>query len=690
MSHTDISDETLTAYALGELEEPERSRVDLHVASNARARRQVEEVRATARLLREELAKEPVVELTDAQRLAIAARPRPSPPAMRRSRWLWSGIAATLLLACGTAWVLMPSLNRAREEISPKRLAAMREQEQQARQLLDQQRRQRVGSEEAPLYQYNEFLQRARPTTGEGSALLHRLKPGATPAPGSAISAMSASDGSDPDWRDRFTPGETGSNTEAYGRIVDNGFLPVASSPLSTFSIDVDTASYSNVRRFLTQNALPPKDAVRIEEMVNYFPYSYAPPKAGDANPFAAHIEVAGCPWNGQNRLVRIGLKGREIDAQKRPPTNLVFLVDVSGSMAPDNKLPLVKRGLRMLVERLGENDRVAIVVYAGSSGTVLHSTTGDQKGTIVGAIEALGAGGSTNGAGGIEAAYDAAVRNFIPKGVNRVILCTDGDFNVGITDIESLTRLIEAKAKTGVFLSVLGFGMGNLKDATMEKLADKGNGNYAYVDTLQEARKVLVEQMSGTLVTIAKDVKVQVEFNPAAVSSYRLIGYENRVLAKEDFNDDTKDAGEIGAGHTVTALYEVVPAVTAAGGSPRVDPLKYQRQPAPEPAPATGSAEMLTVKLRYKEPDGQTSKLLEFPLTDAGAAFANASEDFKFASAVAAFGMVLRESPHQGTATLDDALELGQQGLGRDESGYRTEFLDLVRKAKGLVVHHS
>ncbi|HZN64748.1 MAG TPA: YfbK domain-containing protein, partial [Tepidisphaeraceae bacterium] len=391
-----------------------------------------------------------------------------------------------------------------------------------------------------------------------------------------------------------------------------------------------------------------------------------------------------GCPWETKHRLVRIGLKGKEISHDKRPASNLVFLVDVSGSMEPANKLPLVKRGLTMLTGQLTENDRVAMVVYAGSSGLVLPGTTGDQKGTIIGAIEALGAGGSTNGAGGIERAYEVAAANFIKGGVNRVILCTDGDFNVGITDQGALTRLIEEKAKTGVFLSVLGFGMGNLKDATMEQLADKGNGNYAYVDTPAEARKVLVEQMAGTLVTIAKDVKVQVEFNPAVASAYRLIGYENRVLAKEDFNDDKKDAGEIGAGHTVTALYEVVPAGTDAAEklSPQVDALKYQKPLEREP---TGSGELLTLKLRYKEPEGETSKLLEFPVTDGGASYAKASGDYKFAAAVSAFGMILRDSPHKGSATLPGVTELAAEGLGKDENGYRAEFIGLVEKARRI-----
>jgi len=470
-------------------------------------------------------------------------------------------------------------------------------------------------------------------------------------------------------------------NTEAYDPTVENPFLSVAENPLSTFSIDVDTASYANVRRFLRQGQYPPAGAVRIEEMINYFTYDYELPKG--KVPFSVHVEASGCPWKGGHRLVRIGLKGKEIEAKNRPAGNLVFLLDVSGSMSPSNKLPLLKRAMKMLVENLGENDRVAIVVYAGASGLVLDSTSCDQKQVILAALERLRAGGSTNGGQGIELAYSLAVQNFITGGTNRVILCTDGDFNVGVTNQSDLVKMIEDKAKTGVFLSVLGFGMGNYKDSTLEKLADKGNGNYAYIDTLEEARKVLVEQMGATLVTIAKDVKIQVEFNPAQAAAYRLIGYENRLLRKEDFNDDTKDAGEIGAGHTVTALYEVVPAgeESPARGS---DALKYQKPPSPTEA-ANTSGELLTVKLRYKQPDEDKSKLLEVPLTDKGAKFTHASRDFKFAAAVAAFGMILRDSKYKGGYSLDTVAELASTNLGKDKGGYRAEFLQLVQAARKL-----
>ncbi|HVT73567.1 MAG TPA: von Willebrand factor type A domain-containing protein [Lacunisphaera sp.] len=479
-------------------------------------------------------------------------------------------------------------------------------------------------------------------------------------------------------------------NTEAYAFRRDNDYKRVKDEPLSTFSVDVDTASYANVRRFLTTGERPPADAVRIEELVNYFPYDYEAP--ADPTPFAAHLEVTSAPWAPAHRLVRIGLKGRDIGQAARPPANLVFLLDVSGSMDEPNKLPLVKQSLRLLVDKLRPDDRVAIAVYAGASGLALPSTPAAHKAEILDAIERLDAGGSTNGAMGIQLAYDIAKANFIPGGMNRVILATDGDFNVGVTSEGELVRLVQEKAKSGVFLTVLGFGMGNIKDATLEQLADQGNGNYAYIDTLAEARKSLVEQAGGTLVTIAKDVKIQVEFNPAVVQGYRLIGYENRLLAKEDFNNDQVDAGEVGAGHTVTALYEVVPVgVPMPDNVPDVDALKYQAVDRPPPVVsrkprAESFPEMLTVKVRYKEPAGEASKLLEFPLHDTGKSFAQASVDFKFATAVAAFGMVLRESQYRGTATLDSVADWARQGLGSDAGGYRNEFVGLVARAQQLL----
>jgi Ca-activated chloride channel family protein len=491
-------------------------------------------------------------------------------------------------------------------------------------------------------------------------------------------------------------PGLSG---DKYARIIENPFKSVSAATtdnrLSTFSIDVDTASYANVREFLMQSrTLPPPDAVRIEELVNYFDYDYSAP-TGDV-PFAANVEVAGCPWEPKHRLARVGIKGREMERTKRPPSNLVFLIDVSGSMDEPNKLPLLLEGMRLLTHELGENDKVAMVVYASSEGLALASTPGTDQSKILAALDQLHAGGSTAGGAGIQLAYQVAADNFIKGGVNRVILCTDGDFNVGVTSPAELERMAETKAKeTGVFLTVLGFGRGNLNDAMMEQIADKGNGNYHYVDALSEARKVLVEEMSGTLVTIAKDVKIQVEFNPAKVAGYRLIGYENRVLAAEDFNDDKKDAGEIGAGHTVTAIYELVPA-----GQPvaavNVDELKYGTAKADldgvtaveeddvDDKPATD--ELLTLKIRYKQPDGDTSSKLEFPITDGGQSFAKATDDFKFASSVASFGMLLRHSQFKGNATYAAVAEIAEAASkSRDPHGYRKEFIEMVRRAKEL-----
>ncbi len=487
-------------------------------------------------------------------------------------------------------------------------------------------------------------------------------------------------------------------NTAAYDHVTETPFLTAKDNPLSTFSVDVDTASYSIVRRFIEGGSLPPAGAVRIEEMLNYFPYDYAPPAPGDEHPFAVHLEGAACPWNPDHRLVRIALKGREMAQDKRPPSNLVFLIDVSGSMEPPERLPLIKESLRLLVERLTDNDRVAIVVYAGNSGLVLPSTNGTHKDTILQALDRLEAGGSTNGASGIKLAYKVAQDSFLKGGTNRVILATDGDFNVGTTSQSELVRLIEKEAKGGVFLTALGVGTDNLKDSTMQKLADHGNGNYAYLDRIEEAKKVLVEQMSGTLVTIAKDVKIQVEFNPATVNSYRLIGYEKRLLRKEDFNDDRVDAGEIGAGHSVTALYEVVPVGRRdPGAAPATDALKYQAIPDSRPARASAppesvdADELLTVKIRHKAPDSDTSeRSYETAFVDHGIStndYANASPDFKFAAAVASFGLVLRDSPYKGNATLGAAIELAQEGKGTDAAGYRAGFIELARRAEAI--HH-
>ncbi len=474
-----------------------------------------------------------------------------------------------------------------------------------------------------------------------------------------------------------------GASGEGYTAIVENPFLDPVTQPLSTFGVDVDSASYANVRRFVSQmGVLPPPDAVRIEELVNAFSYDYPAPPTGSRDPFAVHVEIADAPWAKEHRLVKIGIKGQDMSRRERPAANLVFLIDVSGSMQDANKLPLAKTALGMLVEELGAGDRVAIVTYAGQSGLALESTDSRDRSRIMDAIEGLQAGGGTNGSGGIQLAYQVARSQYRDDGVNRVILLTDGDFNVGITDDGALEDLISREASSGVFLSVLGFGMGNLQDGRLERLADRGNGNYGYIDGPDEAQRRLVDQLTGTLVTIAKDVKLQVEFNPSQVAAYRLIGYENRRLAAQDFADDRKDAGEIGAGHTVTALYEVLPIGADRQGTGLPD-LRYQR---PRPAArGSGSDDLLYLKLRYKTPEGETSRLLEAPIKDRGDSLRSASVDFHFAAAVAAFGMVLRDSEHRGEASMAMVEDLAAAGMGSDRSEERQGFLELVRSTRRL-----
>ncbi|ASS48861.1 MAG: hypothetical protein A3D31_06020 [Candidatus Fluviicola riflensis] len=470
-------------------------------------------------------------------------------------------------------------------------------------------------------------------------------------------------------------------NTESYDEFDENPFKAVTKAPLSTFSIDVDKASYSNVRRFINDGVLPPKDAVRIEEMINYFQYDYAEPQ--DDKPVAFHTAYTTCPWNEGHQLFTIGMQGKNIDVKNAPANNLVFLIDVSGSMQTSDKLDLLKSGLYLLVDQLREQDRVSIVVYAGSSGLVLPSTSGANKTAIKDAIERLTAGGSTAGAEGIELAYETAKKQFIQGGNNRVLLATDGDFNVGISDDGQLIRLIEEKRKDDIFLTVLGFGMGNLKDSKMEKLADHGNGNYAYIDDIMEAKKVLVEEMGGTLVTLAKDVKLQLEFNPEYVKAYRLIGYENRMLNDEDFNNDEKDAGDLGAGQTVTAIYEIIPA-SSTEVLPSVDSLKYQQI---KPRKVTGKVnnELLTIKLRYKSPTGLKSSLMQLPVPATVIPYEQASDNSRFAMAVAAYGMILRDSEHKGTASFDMVLKLAKTAIGNDPNAYRAGFLELVTTSSAL-----
>jgi len=475
-------------------------------------------------------------------------------------------------------------------------------------------------------------------------------------------------------------------NTEAYDVINENTFKAVVGNPLSTFSIDVDNASYSNIRRFINYGQTPPKDAVRVEEMLNYFDYTYAAPKGSD--PFSINYEMSECPWNPESKLVMIGLQGKDIDYTEAEASNLVFLIDVSGSMSDANKLPLVISSLNTLVDNLNEKDRVALVVYAGAAGEVLPSTPCNQKQVIKAALNKLQAGGSTAGGAGINLAYDIATKNLIKGGNNRVILCTDGDFNVGASSDAEMTRLIEEKRKTGIYISICGFGLGNYKDSKMEKIADNGNGAYYYIDSEKEAKKVFTTDMRGTLFTIAKDVKIQIEFNPALVEEYRLIGYENRQLAKEDFDDDTKDAGELGAGHRVTAMYEIKLRKTAyqptgMGTASTTEDLKYQTTTIKNTAYNTD--EIMTLKLRYKAPNSDVSQLIEKSLYKTIIPFASTSDNYRFASAVVEFGMLLRTSEFAGDATYDEVIKLASSAKGADVNGYRAEFIELVKTFNGF-----
>ncbi|PYJ23508.1 MAG: hypothetical protein DME99_02675 [Verrucomicrobia bacterium] len=672
-----IDDPRLTAFALGELDEPERSTVARVITESPEAQRFVDETRELASALKKEFAAELKTEKPVSANLID----------IRDDPWLWSiarplAIAAVIAVCALITGVAIFSTQH-QKEIATARLPAAHPVEAEV---------ESVGEPSSPVLA--QTTPPAQPEFHEDASAPAKWArqfgikaPSAGPlAKGKPGSSRSVDIAQQSYARRDLATYRQDFNTAAYDHIVENPFLDASSNPLSTFSIDVDTASYSNIRRFINEGSLPPKDAVRVEEMINYFIYDYAQPT--DEKPFAVHVDVAGCPWEVSHRLVRIGLKGKEIATDKRGPSNLVFLLDVSGSMMPPERLPLVKQAMRLLVEKLTENDRVAIVVYAGASGLALPSTTGDHKEQILEALENLQAGGSTNGAEGIQLAYKIAAANFIKGGVNRVILASDGDFNVGVTSQGDLIRLIEEEAKSGVFLSVLGVGTDNLKDSTMQKLVDKGNGNYAYLDSPDEARKALVQQMNGTLMTIAKDVKIQVEFNPARVASYRLIGYEKRMLRKGDFNNDKVDAGEIGAGHTVTALYEVVPVGTAnnpATSVPPVDLLKYSSNDRSTSARSTSSNEMLTVKLRYKKPDEDKSESVERAVTDTNEGFESAPIDLKFAAAVAEFGMILRDSEYKGNGTLDTVLEWAREGKGNDANGYRAGFIELVRKTQAL-----
>ncbi|WP_338769739.1 von Willebrand factor type A domain-containing protein [Bernardetia sp. ABR2-2B] len=473
-------------------------------------------------------------------------------------------------------------------------------------------------------------------------------------------------------------------NTENYQKQIENKFIQSLKEPLSTFSIDVDNASYSNARRFIQSGQVPNPDAVRIEEFINYFDYDYKNPTG--KHPFSVSTEISTAPWNEKHKLVHVGIQGKDLDYDNLAPSNLVFLIDASGSMSAQNKLPLLRSSLKLLLSQLNENDRIAIVAYAGAAGLVLESTPASESEKIINALDAVSSGGSTAGGAGIQLAYSLAKDNLIKEGNNRVILCTDGDFNVGVNSPKELVKMIETKRNDGIYLTVCGFGMGNYKDYQMEELSNAGNGNYFYIDNIQEAKKVFVKEMRATMFTIAKDVKIQIEFNPAKVAAYRLIGYENRMLEKEDFNDDKKDAGELGAGHTVTALYEIIPVGVKSEFFPSVDDLRYQKEEnkiKESYTAAASSDELLNLKLRYKKPNEDTSNLIVNPLKDDNIKLDKTSDNFRFSAAVAEFGMILRGSEYKSEANYNQVMTLAKAAKGKDTEGYRAEFLKLVESCQ-------
>ncbi|HMO50811.1 MAG TPA: von Willebrand factor type A domain-containing protein [Kiritimatiellia bacterium] len=717
MKNFDSNDPKWTAYVLNELDARARAEVEAEINENPEARKLVEEIQQATGWLTSALANEPDIELNPAQKAAIgrAAETRPAGRVIRFPVWGSVALSAAAALVVAVLGIQQHLQQRTATE-DPNAVAHVRGAD-----VVAPPRGAEVIAEPADAPSTSATLRRdeheaatasgdaarGAATTLENTARgvgqaspIQRIYPQTKTAErdnrlasASGIFSGRTSGGREramfaaamPMPNEALPPSIISPSLDDFGEIRPNTFLRVIDHPLSTFSIDVDTASYSVVRKFLNEGRLPPPDAVRIEELINYFPYDYTPPT--DGRPFAAHLEIAPAPWKPEHHLVRIALKGREIPAAERPALHLTYLIDVSGSMNYPNRLPLVKRALQALVKQLDERDRVAIVVYAGAAGLVLPPTSGADGQKILDAIERLEAGGSTAGGAGIQLAYATAREMFQTGAVNRVILCTDGDFNVGLTQRGDLERLIEQEAKSGVFLTVLGFGMGNYKDSTLEILSNKGNGNYAYIDDFSEARKVLVDQMLGTLVTIAKDVKIQVEFNPAHVAAYKLIGYENRMLKKEDFNNDKVDAGDIGAGHTVTAFYEIIPVGQPIPDVPAVDDLKYQ--PRPATSPVDPSSEMLTVKMRFKEPDGEVSSKQEFPLSASRMATMDATRDFRFAAAVAGFGLILRDADSRPAFSFDQVIALAESSLGEDRFGYRAEFLRLVRNAAALAGHN-
>jgi Ca-activated chloride channel family protein len=671
-----IDDVRLTAYALGELEPAEASEIEALLATNEDARREVDRIRAFAGTLAEDLGREPAPRLTGAQRADIAAAADAPAPTLAnrhpedRPRWYsrpWTIAAAASILVVVTSAIIGSQHRGLWDATRSERGAG--------------EVRRSVGGVVAP-EQDIRLLDAGEEIQEQTKAVYHLRVPVAALELKKAPAQQPASDPAQNPAFLAFSRDDDGSNGEAYAAFAENAFVrALGDDSRSTFALDVDTASYSNVRRLLRQGVRPDKGAVRIEEMINYFDYDYPAPEGGQ--PLGVTVEVAACPWAPAHRLALIGLRAKSVERGERRRANLVFLIDVSGSMAPENKLPLVKKALRMLLPRLQADDRVALAVYAGSSGLVLPSTPARDRGVLEDAIERLDAGGSTNGGQGIELAYAVAKENFVDGGINRVILCTDGDFNVGVTSESALVELIEAKAKTGVFLTALGFGMGNLKDSTLQKLANKGNGNYGYVDGEMEAKKLLVDQVDGTLVTVAKDARIQVEFNPDKVGAWRLIGYEKRVMANRDFHDDKKDAGEVGAGHTVTALYEIIPAGSPElENLPKADPLKYQGAAAS--GSAQRSADLMTVALRWKPADGDKSTLSETRVPDDGGGAA-ASRNLRWAAAVAMFGMELRGSEHKGLTSWALVDELAGEAKGADARGLRAELLELIALARKI-----
>ncbi|MBR0458484.1 MAG: von Willebrand factor type A domain-containing protein [Victivallales bacterium] len=669
-------DPRITAYVAGELSEEEKVRFETEMKENEALRDEVERVRkfVTETLSKHDLDGKVPVLGPDAMMEEVLRRER---IARLKRRILWRAIAAVAVVALMVTVIRLGNPQEQKEvAFTPTQLIG-----QDAKSAAVNQTDGAVSNVEAEAVDRNMIVaekvqEKKKSFEVLGSSIARKSKMAMEPP---RLYKPAPPRKPVPEPPVQYLPPPDVRAGERYQQFRENQFLAVTENPLSTFSLDVDTASWANIRRYITQNhRLPPADAVRLEEMLNYFRYSWKGPS--DNAPFALHPGLTECPWNPEHRLLRLAVKAREPEGP-RPPVNLVLLVDVSGSMYSENKLPLLKRAMRMLAENFREQDSISLVTYANGTRVVLDGVPGTEQGTIFRELDELQAAGGTYGEGGIQLAYQTALKHFKRDGVNRVILGTDGDFNVGISDLGELSRFIAKQAKTGVFLSIMGFGMGNYHDSTLKRLSSDGNGNYGYIDTINEARKLLVEQLDSTLVTVAKDVKVQVEFNPAQVAGYRLLGYENRVLAKEDFNDDKKDAGEVGAGHCVTVLYEIVPAGQEVPAT-KVDALKYQKN-----TPAGEADELATIKIRYKEPKEDTSKLLQFPALQNKLfqPFAKADEELRFAATVASFGLVLRNSQFKGSATIESTLRLAEQTIPDNAASERKEFLSIVRQATAL-----